>query len=205
MSPSRMSAPALLDHLRRDHRPVVQLAGEVDHDALVDQIVERQRGHVAFAAVGRMHGAVEMRADMQRRLDALRDDHLRLQVLRVVHLVAGIADPARRMHVHDVRKVDDLHHASLVHRLSRTRSISGFSWPPSISIMVPLTMCIKRRGQHDDEVRDLLDLGDAPHRDRGGRELVGLLVGELHVARHRLDQAGPALGAHRPGVDRARS
>ena len=29
-----------------------------------------------------------------------------------------------------------------VYFLSRMRSISDFSWPPSISIMVPLTMCI---------------------------------------------------------------
>jgi hypothetical protein len=27
-------------------------------------------GHVAVAVVGRMHGAVEMRADMERRVDA---------------------------------------------------------------------------------------------------------------------------------------
>ena len=42
-----------------------------------------------------------------------------------------------------------------------------------------------------------------PSRDRRRRELVGLLVRQLHVARHRLHQAGPALGPHRPGIDRA--
>src|SRR5215471_19545179 len=57
--------------------------------------------------------------------------------------------------------------------------------------------------EHDDEVSDLFDLGDAPHRNGGGRKLIGVLVGELHVARHRLDEAGPALGADRAGVDRA--
>src|SRR5262245_14786217 len=61
----------------------------------------------------------------------------------------------------------------------------------------------QRRRQHDDQVGNLVDLGDAPHRDRRRRELVGFLVGQLHVARHRLDQAGPALGAHRARIDRA--
>ena len=97
------------DHLRRDHRPVVHVLGDVDHHAAVDQIVERQMRHVALADFGRVHGAVEMGADMQRGVDALRDDHLRLQILRVIHLVAGIADPAGRVHVHDVGQIDDLH------------------------------------------------------------------------------------------------
>ena len=133
----------LLDHLGRDDGPVGDFTGEVDDDAMVDQIIERQRSHVALAAVGRVHGTVEMGADMERGLDTLRDDHLRLQVLRVIHLVAGVAHPARRMHVHDVREIDDLHRACpSLHGLSRTRSMSDFSWPPSISIMVPLTMCI---------------------------------------------------------------
>src|SRR5712691_1581228 len=61
----------------------------------------------------------------------------------------------------------------------------------------------ERRGQHRDQVGALLDLGDAAERDRGGRELVGVFIGELHVARHGGDEAGPALGAHRPGIDRA--
>jgi hypothetical protein len=46
---------------------------------------------------------------MQRRIDALRYDHLRLEILRVVHLVAGITDPAGRVHIHDMGEVDDLH------------------------------------------------------------------------------------------------
>ncbi len=109
MSPSRISAPALsmISGVITAQSPI--LSGYVDHDAAVDEIIERQRGHVALAVVGRVHGAVEMGADMQRGVDALGDDHLRLQVLRVVHLVAGIADPARRMHVHHVTHVDDLH------------------------------------------------------------------------------------------------
>jgi hypothetical protein len=36
-------------------------------------------------------------------------DYLRLEILRVVHLVAGIADPAGRVHVHDMGKIDDFH------------------------------------------------------------------------------------------------
>src|SRR6476620_9016913 len=51
-----------------------------------------------------------MRADMQCRVDALCDDADGLQILRVVHLVAGIADPAGRMHIHDMGKIDDFHH-----------------------------------------------------------------------------------------------
>jgi hypothetical protein len=34
----------------------------------------------------------------------------------------------------------------------------------------------QRRGQHDDEIGDLIDLGDAPHRNRGRRKLVGVFV-----------------------------
>ena len=97
------------DDLRRDHRPVVHVLRDIDDHAAVDQIIERQMRHIAVAVVGRVHGAVEMRADMQRGIDALRHDHLRLQVLRVVHLVAGVTDPAGRMHVHDVGEIDDFH------------------------------------------------------------------------------------------------
>src|SRR5215208_6023699 len=55
--------------------------------------------------------------------------------------------------------------------------------------------------QHGDEVAAFLHLGDAAERDRGGRKLVRLLVGKVHVARHGSNEAGPALGAHRPGID----
>ena len=57
--------------------------------------------------VGRVHGAVEMGADMQGGVDALRHDHLGLQILRVIHLVAGVADPVGGVHVHDVGEIDD--------------------------------------------------------------------------------------------------
>ncbi len=57
----------------------------------------------------RMFSPTSDGADMERGIDALGDDHLGLQVLRVVHLVAGISDPAGRVHVHDVAHVDDLH------------------------------------------------------------------------------------------------
>ena len=104
----------LFDHLRRDRRPILHLRRQIDHDALIDQKVERQRRHVAGASVGGMHGAVEMRAGVHRRLDPLRDDALRLQVLRVIHLVARVADPAGRMDAHGVREIDDLHRDNLV-------------------------------------------------------------------------------------------
>src|SRR5438874_13304813 len=54
-----------------------------------------------------------MRSHMQRGIDSLRDDHLGLQVLRVIHLIARMAHPARRMHVHHVTHVDDFHQAIL--------------------------------------------------------------------------------------------
>ncbi len=98
-----------LDDLRRDHRPVVHVLRNVNDHAAIDQVIERQMRHVAMPVVGRVHGAIEMRADVQRGVDALRHDHLRLQVLRVVHLVAGIADPTGRVNVHDVGEIDDFH------------------------------------------------------------------------------------------------
>ena len=48
-------------------------------------------------------------ADMKGGIDPLGDDRLGLQILGVIHLVAGIADPARRVQVHHVRQVDHLH------------------------------------------------------------------------------------------------
>src|SRR5438105_12990952 len=50
-----------------------------------------------------------MGAHVERGLDTLGRDHLGLQVLRVIHPVAGIADPARRMHVHHMTHIDDFH------------------------------------------------------------------------------------------------
>jgi hypothetical protein len=57
-----------------------------------------------------MHGAIEMGPDMQGGVDALRHDHLGLQILRIIHLVAGIADPAGRVHIHDMGEIDYFHH-----------------------------------------------------------------------------------------------
>src|SRR5437016_14116894 len=54
-----------------------------------------------------------MRSHMQRSVDSLRDDHLGLQVLRVIHLIARIADPARRIHVHHMTHVDEFHQVIL--------------------------------------------------------------------------------------------
>ena len=108
MSPSFTSTGAALDHGRGNHRPVVHVLRDVDHRAGADQEIERIGGHVAHA-VGAVHGAVDVGADVQGGVDALRDDHLGLQVLRVVHLIAGIADPARRMHIHQMTEIDDFH------------------------------------------------------------------------------------------------
>ena len=60
-----------LDHLRRDDGPVVHVPRYVDHRAGADQEIQR---------VG--HGAVDVGPDVQRGIDALRDDHFCLQVLR---------------------------------------------------------------------------------------------------------------------------
>ena len=60
-------------------------------------------------AVGSVHGAVDVGSDVKRHVDALRDDHLGLQVLRVIHLVAGIADPTWSVHIHQMSKVQDFH------------------------------------------------------------------------------------------------
>ena len=100
---------AALDHFGRDHRPVVHVFRNVDHHAAVAEIIERQRGHVALAVVGGMHGAIEMSTDVHGGVDALRHDHLGLQILRVIHLVAGVTDPAGGMHVHDMGEIDDFH------------------------------------------------------------------------------------------------
>src|SRR4030081_745233 len=67
----------------------------------------------------------------------------------------------------------------------------------------PVDHMHQRPGQHGDKVGALLDLGDAAHGARRGRQRVRLLVGELHVAKHGRDQAGPTLGAHRTGIDGA--
>ncbi len=70
--------------------------------------------HIALAVIGRVHGAIEMSTYVQGGVDPLRDNHLALQILRVIHLVAGIADPAGRMHVHDMGEIDDFHSAVLM-------------------------------------------------------------------------------------------
>src|ERR1700677_407861 len=57
-------------------------------------------------------------------------------------------------------------------------------------------------GEIGDEVRHLFGFCDATQRDAGRGELVSLLERKLHVAGHRVHQAGPAFGAHRAGIDR---
>ena len=80
-----------------------------------------------LAVVGRVHRAVEMRADVQRGVDALRHDPHGLQVLRVVHLVARVADPAGRVHVHHVSHVDDFHRSILVVMAGAGRCACSFA------------------------------------------------------------------------------
>jgi hypothetical protein len=54
-------------------------------------------------------GAVDVSADVQCHIDPLCNDHFGLQILLVIHFVAGIADPARGMYVHEVTEVDNFH------------------------------------------------------------------------------------------------
>ena len=79
--------------------------GDVDDDALVHEPVERDRGDVA-AARGAVQRRVDVRADVQRGLHALRDDAVRLQGLGVVLLHPRIADPAGRVEADRVAEVD---------------------------------------------------------------------------------------------------
>src|SRR5262249_59841384 len=55
------------------------------------------------------------------------------------------------------------------------------------------------RGEHDDEVRDLIHFSNATHWDRGGREFGRLLVRKFHVGRHGFYEGFPA-----PRTDPAR-
>src|SRR5580692_11601846 len=50
------------------------------------------------------------------------------------------------------------------------------------------------RRKISDEIGDLFAFGYAAERDARRRRLVRFLERQVHVARHRLDQAGPALG-----------
>ncbi len=63
-----------------------------------------------------------------------------------IHRLRGSAGPYCRLAILimdcRVKPGNDAERVCLVHFLSRSRSISDFSWPPSTSIMVPLTMCI---------------------------------------------------------------
>src|SRR5262249_27649324 len=71
------------------------------------------------------HGAVEMGADVQRSVDALRHDHLSLEVLGVVHLVARIANPAGGVDVHHMGHVDDFHSSGFLAIAARSCSPDG--------------------------------------------------------------------------------
>jgi len=57
-------------------------------------------------------------------------------------------------------------------------------------------------GEVGDEIGDLFAFGYAPQRNAARGKGISFFARELHVARHRIDEAGPALSADRPGVDR---
>jgi hypothetical protein len=60
-----------------------------------------------------MHGAIDVSADVQRHVDALGDNALRLQVLGVIHLVAGVPDPTRRVDIHEMGQICNPHRSLL--------------------------------------------------------------------------------------------
>src|SRR5215469_7485583 len=96
------------DVLGLDHVPVLADIRDIDDHALVDELVERQRGHVE-TAVGTVHRTVEMSSGVQGCLDPLRDDPVRLQGLCVVDACPWVADPAWRVEVPWMGQIDKPH------------------------------------------------------------------------------------------------
>ena len=58
------------------------------------------------------------------------------------------------------------------------------------------------RSEVGDEAGDLLAFGDAPQRNASRGKRISLLARDFHVAGHRINETGPALGTDRPGIDR---
>src|SRR5258708_32385678 len=54
----------LLDHLRRDHGPIVHMLGDIDDSAWPNKEIEGIRRHIAHA-IGAMHHAIDMGSDME--------------------------------------------------------------------------------------------------------------------------------------------
>ena len=53
-----------------------------------------------------------------------------------------------------------------------------------------------------DKAGDLLAFGNAPQRNAARGKRISLLARNFHVAGHRINETGPALGTDRPGIDR---
>ncbi|CAB5024086.1 unannotated protein [freshwater metagenome] len=120
------------DHLRGDDAPVLDVVRDVDDDALVDELGERERGHVG-ASVGGVNRAVEVSAGVQRGLDALGHDAVGLESLRVVDLAARVPHPAGCVHSPVVRQVNDLHcGSSFRHRMIRSDDTSSITVPAPV-------------------------------------------------------------------------
>ena len=58
------------------------------------------------------------------------------------------------------------------------------------------------RGEVDDKTGDLVTFGNAPQRDTARGERISLLARDFHVAGHRINEAGPALGTNGSGINR---
>src|SRR5262249_20944980 len=86
----------------------------------------------AVASYPRIQRSVKMRAEVELCFNALRDNYLGLQILRVVHLVARVTDPARGVDIHYVREIDDLHGD-----ITSKAPVPGLSRPSVLSPAAP--------------------------------------------------------------------
>jgi hypothetical protein len=71
---------------------------------------------------------------------SLGNDADRLQILRVVHFIAGVSHPARRMDAHPVGKVDHLHLSGLLMGCGAAQA--GGSGDVSRNLILVKTLCL---------------------------------------------------------------
>ena len=73
MSPSFTSTGALSIISGVDDGPILHVLGDVDNRARTNEEIQRIRGHVTHA-VGAVHRAIDVGADVKRQIDPLRND-----------------------------------------------------------------------------------------------------------------------------------
>ena len=93
------------DVLRRDHRPVLDLVADVRDHALAEEAIERDARDV-LASGDRVHLPVDVRGDVQRRLEPLRHDPVGGMALEVGDLRGRVVDPSGRVHAERVCEID---------------------------------------------------------------------------------------------------